>query len=142
MSCDCVTFIHCPKGQINDIIDPRLHAHNKMQDLTAYLMSEVCHDVCVEPTLQSLTSEHLSFATANREDSACLDVRASGFWGLSQQSAFFGVQVFNPCAPSWRGSQMADCYKRREVTSIRAACPCGGAGLLHLSCIQHIGKDG
>ena len=51
-------------------------------------MSEVCHNVCVEPNLQPLTGEHLSLATANREDSARLDVRASGFWELSQQSAF------------------------------------------------------
>ena len=71
-------------------------------------MSEVCHDVCVEPTLQPLTGEQLSYATGNREDSAHLDVRAGGFWGLSQQSAFFDVRVFNFCAPACRSTQMAD----------------------------------
>ena len=45
------------------------------------LMSEVCHDVCVEPALQPLTGKVL-LATANREDSARLDVRACGFRGL------------------------------------------------------------
>ena len=54
--------------------------HNEVRDLTADLMSGVCHDVCVEPALQPLTGEHLSLATANREDSARLDVRACGFW--------------------------------------------------------------
>ena len=38
-------------------------------------MSEVCHDVCVEPALQPLTGEHLSLARANRKDSARLDMK-------------------------------------------------------------------
>ena len=59
-------------------------------------MSEVCHDVCVEPTLQPLTGEQLSYATAYREDSARLDVRAGAFWGLSQQSAFLMYGFLTP----------------------------------------------
>ena len=55
----------------------------------------VC-DVYVEPPLQLLSGEFLSYSTANREDAACLDVRACGFWGLQQQSAFLDAQVFNP----------------------------------------------
>ena len=83
-------------------------------------MSEVWHDVSVEPVLQPLTGEHLSLATANREDSARLDVRACGFWGLQQQSAFFDVRVFNPCAPSCRGTQMDAYYRRHEGEKCRA----------------------
>ena len=74
----------------------------------------VCHDVCVEPALQPLIGEHLSFATVSREDSARLDVRACGFWGLRQQSAFSDVWVFNPCALSCRGTQMDVSYRRHE----------------------------
>ena len=44
--------------------------HDEVRDFTANLMSEVCHDVCVEPPLQPLTSDHLSYATANREVAA------------------------------------------------------------------------
>ena len=88
--------------------------HNEICDLTANLMSEVCHDVCVEPALQPLRGEHLSFATVSREDSARLDVRACRFWGLRQQSAFSDVRVFNPCAPSCWGTQMDACYRRHE----------------------------
>ena len=36
------------------------------------------------------------------------------FWGLRQQHAFFDVRVFNPCAPSYRSTQMAACYRRHE----------------------------
>lgn len=62
--------LNCPTGGFPII---RL---NEIRYLTADLMSEVCHDVCVETVLQSLTGEQLSFATANREDPARLDVRA------------------------------------------------------------------
>ena len=78
---------------------------------TATLMSEVCHDVCVEPPLQP---QHLSYATAIREDSAHLDVKARGFWGLRQQCAFFDARVFNPTAPSCQGLQMAACCRCHE----------------------------
>ena len=49
--------------------------HNEIRDFTAKLLTEVCHDVCVEPPLQALSGEHLPLATANREDNARLDVR-------------------------------------------------------------------
>ena len=82
--------LNCPTGGFPII------RHNEVQDITADLMSEVSHDVCVcvEPVLQTLTGEQLSHATANREESARLDVRACGFWRLQQQSAFLckGVQ--------------------------------------------------
>ena len=74
--------LNCPTGGF-PIIRP-----DEVRDLTAHLMLEVCQDVCVEPALQPITGEHLSLATANREDSDRLDVRACGFWGLQQQSAF------------------------------------------------------
>ena len=38
--------------------------HNKIQDLTAHLMTEVCKDVRIEPDLQPLTGEHLDNITA------------------------------------------------------------------------------
>jgi len=42
-------------------------------------MSEVCHDVKVEPVLQPLTGEALRYKTAICEDNACADIRAAGF---------------------------------------------------------------
>ena len=43
-------------------------------------MTKVCHDVCLEPTLQPLTGETLRYATANMEYSALLDISAQDFW--------------------------------------------------------------
>ena len=46
-----------------------------LKDLTANLMTEVCHDVCIEPTLQPLNGEVLSNATAISDDGASLILR-------------------------------------------------------------------
>ena len=58
--------------------------HNEVRDLTANLLSQVCCDVGVEPTLQPLDHEHLQYATANREDDAHLDAVARDFWGRNR----------------------------------------------------------
>ena len=55
--------------------------HNEIRDLTAKLMSEVCHNVCVEPHLQPITGENLNGASAITDDGAILDIAVSGFWG-------------------------------------------------------------
>ena len=73
---------------------------NEIRDLTAQLLSETCPNVSIEPDLQPLTGETLTYLTSNTEDGARLDVRAEGFWGDRQQSAFFDVRVFNPLAQS------------------------------------------
>ena len=74
--------------------------HNKIRDLTAYLLTEVCHCVSTEPTLQPITSEVFNHATAITEDDARLDIAANGFWGGRLEHAFFDVRVFNPHVPS------------------------------------------
>ena len=74
--------LSCPKGGYPSI------CHNEVRDLTAKLMTEVCHDVCVEPTLQPVTGEVFSNATAISEDGARLDIAANGFWGGRFERAF------------------------------------------------------
>ena len=44
--------------------------HNEMRDITATLLSEVCHGVTTEPHLQSLLRESLSYHSAIIEDGA------------------------------------------------------------------------
>ena len=79
----------CPKGGF-----PILR-HNEVRDITEDLLSEICHDVEVEPKLQPLTGERLSHRTANVEEKARLDVKARGFWDR-MQCAFFDIRVFTP----------------------------------------------
>ena len=51
-------------------------------------MTEVCNDVQLEPDLQPLTGEQLTYTTANVEDGARLDIAANGFWGGRYERTF------------------------------------------------------
>lgn len=94
--------------------------HNEIRDITAELMTEVCHGVGTEPTLQPVTEEQLTQRSANREDGARLDIAAENFWGRDQQRAFFDVRVFNPFAPSYRNTTLSQCYRKNELEKRRA----------------------
>ena len=58
--------LSCPSGGFPII------RHNEVKDLTADLMSEVCHDVQTELDLQLITGEIFSRASVNKEDGARL----------------------------------------------------------------------
>ena len=98
----------CPCGGFPSI------RHNELRDITAELLTEVCHSVGVEPTLQPLTGEQLSYRSANVEDGARLDVVAEGFWD-HRQKAYFDVKVFNPLAPTYSSTSLPQCYRRAEL---------------------------
>jgi len=49
--------LSCSKGGFPSI------RHNEVRDLTAELLTEVCHDVEVEPHLQSLNDEKFHYKT-------------------------------------------------------------------------------
>ena len=44
------------------------------------LLTEVCHDVLIEPDLQPITSELLLSSILIARDDACLDIAPSDFW--------------------------------------------------------------
>ena len=88
--------------------------HNELRDFTAAALSEVCHNVAIEPVLQPLSGESFHYATANVDDEARLDVSAHGFWGSRHQKAFFDVRIFNPTAPSYRNTAVSSLYRRFE----------------------------
>ena len=106
--------LNCPRGGFPSI------RHNEIRDITADLLSEVCHNVGIEPSLQSISGEHLFYRTANREDGARLNVVAESFWGKDRQRAFFDVRVFNPYAQSLRNTSLTQCYKQNELQKKRA----------------------
>jgi len=102
--------LSCPKGGFPTV------QHNEVRDLLANLMSEICHNVCVEPTLQPITGKALSAIT---EDGARLDIAASGFWGGRFERAFFDVRIFNPHAP-FNSQPLSACYRKYENIKIPA----------------------
>ena len=63
----------------------------------------------IEPVLQSLTGETFVQQTANKSDSAQLDIRASGFW-TKHQMAFFGVMVFDSNTKRYSAQSLQRCY--------------------------------
>ena len=67
--------------------------HNALRNITAKQLSEICHDVAIEPPLQPLTGEVIESKTANCQDEARADIQARGFWG-QRQGAFFDIRVF------------------------------------------------
>ena len=75
--------MNCPSGGFPSI------RHNEVRDLTSAFLSEVCHNVHTEPTLQPLQGEHLKYKSANGEVGARVDVAAQNFWGKDHQTAYF-----------------------------------------------------
>ena len=89
--------------------------HNEIRDVTASLLTEVCHDITVEPHLQPLSGEEFPLLSTNTTDKAWLDIAASGFWGGRYERSFFDMRVFYPFAPSNSNcSSIAKCYKKHE----------------------------
>ena len=99
--CDCGKpfsidhSLNCLKGRF-----PTLR-HNEVRDLTASLLSEVCHDVRVEPYLQPLTGETMRHRTANTDAETRSDISVCGFWGSRFEKVFMDVRIFNPNAESY-----------------------------------------
>ena len=99
MSCKIGGFINIPR--------------NDVRDLTEKLLSEVCHNVQVEPTLLPLTGERMEHRTATETNEARLDIRARGFWIQGQQE-FLDVRVFDPNACRYSNSSLLQCYATNE----------------------------
>ena len=89
--------------------------HNEVRDMTASLLTEVCHNVATEPPLQPVSEESFNAQSTNTDDNARLDIRCRGFWN-NYQDAFFDVRVFYPNAPS---NHSEDAYKRHEQAKKR-----------------------
>ena len=101
--CDCgATFsvqhaLSCPRGGFPMV------RHNEIRDITANLLTEVCHDVQIEPCLQPLTGESVN-----------------GFWGGRFERTYLDVWVFNPLAVSNRSTSINSCYRKHEDEKKRA----------------------
>ena len=103
----------CPMGGFPTI------RHNELRDITASLLSNVCHNVSTESRLQPLSGESMTHRTAITTDEARLDIRARGFW-TAAQDAYFDVRVFHPNAPSNSSGSIIATYKKHENIKKRA----------------------
>ena len=72
--------------------------YNEVRDITATLLSDVCKDVELEPSLLTLNGEEQTMRKAAKmNDEIRLDICARCFWE-SGQKAFFDVRFFDPIA--------------------------------------------
>ena len=92
--------------------------HNEIRDITASLLTDVCHNVATKPPLQPLTGETLISRSANTEDNARLEICARGFWNNSQD-VLFDVRVFYPNTFSNRSTVVSSIYRRHEQAKKR-----------------------
>ncbi|KAL5489466.1 hypothetical protein EMCRGX_G018560 [Ephydatia muelleri] len=92
--------------------------HNDIRDFTASLLTEVCHNVATEPTLQPLNGETFSYRTANTDAEARADIRARGFWSKGQD-AYFDVRVFHPNASSYVSKPLSALFRTHEQAKKR-----------------------
>ena len=83
-------------------------------------MSEVCHNVQIEPQLHPLSGETLHYRSAIQDDDARVDIRASGFWRCLHHHTFFDVRVFNCFAVSNRSSTLSTAFRKHELEKRRA----------------------
>ena len=80
----------------------------------AQVLTEVCHNVATEPTLEPLQGESFRLASTSTADGARLDIAASGFWGGRFERTFFDIQVCNPLVQSNAPSRIQSVYHRYE----------------------------
>ena len=85
--------------------------HNRIRDLEAELMKEVCHDVKVEPGLLPLDTE--LDRDGNIKERARLDVSGIGVWG-SYERSFLDVRIVHPNAPSYIEKPIEKVYETHE----------------------------
>ena len=100
--------LHCPKGGYTHL------RNNKIRDTFATLLDEVCHNVEIEPKIQSLEKEKFHNKTATTEDDARLDIKANGLCGGRFSRTIFDVKIFNPHAKSCPNTK-SELYKYQNI---------------------------
>ena len=85
--------------------------HNRIRDLEAELMREVCNDVKIEPHL--LPIANTNSVIGNTKTNARLDVSGIGIWGPMERT-FLDVRVMHPNSPSYMDKDIHQVYKDHE----------------------------
>ena len=84
---------------------------NRLRDLEAELMREVCTDVKVEPRLLPLANNNL--VNGNTSENARLDVSGNGIWSPMEKT-FLDVRVTHPNCASYINKDIAQLFREQE----------------------------
>ena len=116
---------HCQCGKENQI-DHALNCksggyvsmrHNRIRDLEAELMREVCHDVKIEPELLPIDGDQNR--SGNTADKARLDVSGVGVWGTYEKT-FLDIRIMHPNSLSYINKPLHQVYVSHENKKKRA----------------------
>ena len=91
--------------------------HNRVRDLEADLMKEVCHNVQVEPELLPIAND--GSRQGNRAEKARLDVAGVGVWGAYEKT-FLDIRIMHPNSPSYVNKPIEQVYVMHENEKKRA----------------------
>ena len=87
--------------------------HNKLHHITLQLLTKVCNDVILEPTLQTLTGENFTSSAAHVVHDAYLDISPRGFW-TKHQMILFDVRIFDLNAKRYENKSLQQCFVINE----------------------------
>ena len=87
--------------------------HNRIRDLEAELMQEVCSDVKVEPRLLPIANNDILNVSGNTSENARLDVSGNGVWS-SMEKTFLDIRVMHPNCASYINKNVSQVYKEHE----------------------------
>ena len=62
------------------------------------LLSDVCHDVEIDPHLQPLQGKTFALKSMTSDDDARLDIKANGLRESKFNKTYFEFEIFNPLA--------------------------------------------
>ena len=85
--------------------------HNRLRDLVAELMKEVCQDVRIEPELLPIENE--GNRHGNTADKARLDAFGIGVWGAYEKT-FLDIRVMHSNSVSYMNKPLKDVYMRKR----------------------------
>ena len=85
--------------------------HNKVRDLEASILKDICKDVKTEPELLPIGDRNTG--SANSSEKARLDVSAVGIWSPMERT-FLDVRIVHPNSPSYMGKDANAIYKLNE----------------------------
>ena len=111
---------HCTCGEENDVDHCLICKkggyvtlrHNALRNTEAAIITEVCHDVKIEPTLIPVENAQLNQG-ANIQDGARLDVSARGVWSTMDR-VFFDIRVTHPNTQSNFQKPTSQIYREHE----------------------------
>ena len=95
-------MLSCPTGAFPTI------RHNEFRDFFANLLTDVSHNVGVEPTLRPTGSRLV-------DDDSRLDICASGFWAGAFERTYFDVTILNHLCQSNSSLSIPATYSMHEM---------------------------